>query len=334
MVSINGKNIYPNRVEELITKSTKRKDSTESVAFVGYEPLWRFNELVLDEKTKQELKDAIVFCNSRSQIITEWKLDRFLKGSGGCTGINMYGEPGTGKSISAEAIASETGSKIIKVDYSEIQDSLFGGTEKKLTELFKSAEESNSIIFFDESDSLLGKRKSDGPNSENNNQIKSHLLTLLDRSNVIVIFATNLFEHYDRAFFRRILFHINIPLPKYDELIALWKFQIGDIPKSELENAFSYEVIAEYSKGLSGGDLKNLTLKLCIRLASRDDKFLTNSMILEEIDTYKRSLNDMNGKNKDKNFNTKILEGEEKENAKKMLDEAEAKNELLKDFEN
>ncbi len=46
---------------------------------------------------------------------------------------------------------------------------------------------------FDEADALLGKRKSDGANAETNNQIKSHLLTLLDSSNVIVIFATNLF---------------------------------------------------------------------------------------------------------------------------------------------
>lgn len=321
MATINGINPYPNRNENCNLKEAEKPINKveKSSAFIGYNPYWDLNEIVLCKETKEVLQDVIVFCSHRDRIVEEWNLKRFLKGTGGCTGINMYGKPGTGKSIAAEAIAKATGKKIIKVDYSEIQDSKWGGTEKKISELFKTAAESESIIFFDEADALLGKRKSDGANAETNNQIKSHLLTLLDSSNVIVIFATNLFENYDRAFFRRILFHINFKLPNAEQLMELWKFHLGDeIPKSK--DSFSYEIITEYSKGLSGGDIKNLTLKICIRLVSRNMSHVTNELVKEEIRIYKEALANMDTAQKEISKKGTTLIGKDADIAKEVLD--------------
>lgn len=311
-----------NQVKQVVQNiSHKMASDKKNSSFVGRDPHWTFDELVLDKETKSSLWDAIVFCQQRSKITEDWNLKRFLKGAGGCTGINMYGKPGTGKSIAAEAIASATGKKIIKVDYSEIQNEKWGGTESKLTELFESAKNADSIIFFDEADSILGKRHSDGANSETNNQIKAHLLTLLDDYAVTVIFATNLFENYDRAFFRRILFHINFPLPGKDQLINLWKFHLGNemdgncVPR---EQGFSYEDLANDSQGLSGGDIKNLTLKVCIHLIAKNETSLSNSIIKKEIERYKTSLSDM-----DSNIMPKgegeILTGKNAEMAETLL---------------
>ena len=105
-------------------------------------------------------------------------------------------------------------------------------------------------------------------------------MTLVDRSNVTIIYATNLFKNFDKAFFRRILYHIKYPLPTNKELVELWKFHLGnpnilermklaltkEIPK-DIHN-FSYAEIAEYSAGLTGGDIKNITLKLCIKICA------------------------------------------------------------------
>ena len=121
-----------------------------------------------------------------------WCLKRILFVSG----LLLYG---AGKSISAEAIANALGKNIIMADYSELIDSKWGNTEKFLTALFKQAEESGSVIFIDEADGLLGKRANTDSNSATMNDVKSHLLKLVDRSNVIVIYATNLFENFDRA---------------------------------------------------------------------------------------------------------------------------------------
>lgn len=261
-----------------------------SIHFAEETPRWHLDEIIMSSKIRQEVEDAIVFCKNRRGLIEKWDLGRFLKGGNG-VGINLYGDPGTGKSITAEGIASATNKKIIKVNYSEIQDSLVGGTEKNLTALFNQAATNDSIIFFDEADGLLGKRMSDGPNAQTNNNVKSQLLTLIDRTDVIVIYSTNLFENYDSAFFRRILYHIRFDLPKTDELEALWKFHLGEkIPKA---TDFSYHDIAVASKGLAGGHIKNITLKLCIQLAANRLSDISLADVLGEIERTKTSLKDM-----------------------------------------
>ena len=300
---------------------------TEAVITKAKDPLWNLEDIVLDQSTKQSVKDAIVFCNNREKIVNEWNLARFMKGGGGITGINMYGKPGTGKSITAEAIAKATGKKIIKADYSQIQDSKWGGTEKQLTEIFETAQKENAIIFFDEANGLLSKRRSEGANSETNNQIKSHLLTLLDDYNVIVVFATNLFKDYDRAFFRRILFHISFPTPGREQLISLWNFHFGDSSKDDkaVPKAadFSIEKLAEDSYGLTGGDIRNITLKVCTQLVAQNLTGITNKLVSDEIEKYKTSLKDMGENLSSEEGETTILSGKDKEATDKLFETKE-----------
>ena len=266
----------------------KRETPAGENIFATYVPEWSLSDLIVNDEVKNNLKDAILFCQYKDDLMSKWELKRFLRGKGGCIGINMYGPPGTGKSISAEAIAASLHKKIIKVDFSEIQDSKWGGTEKKLSQLFESAEKEDTVIFFDEADCLLGERKSEGANASTNHQIKSHLLNLVDRSAVIVVFATNLFENYDRAFFRRILFHIEYTLPSVAQLEKLWRFHLTEkVPKSP---DFTYAKLAELSIGLSGGDIKNLTLKMCIILKSGRYDAINVDMAQKEIESYKKSL--------------------------------------------
>ena len=150
----------------------------------------------------------------------------------------------------------------------------------------------------------MGKCTTNSSNSNAANEIKSHLLTLVDRSNVTIIYATNLFKNFDKAFFRRTLYHIKYPLPTNKELVELWKFHLGnpnilermklastkEIPK-DIHN-FSYAEIAEYSAGLTGGDIKNITLKLCIKICAGRITALDTVDVKNEIDTYKQSLED------------------------------------------
>lgn len=282
-------------------------DSKQDVRkFIEDEPKWKLEQIILNDKVRETVIDVITFCQNKDRLIDEWGLNNFLKGNSSI-GINLYGEPGTGKSITAEAIANALEKKIIRVDYSELQDSKWGQTEKNLTQLFKTAEKNGSIIFLDEADGLLGKRSTNNSNSNTANEIKSHLLTLVDRSNVIVIYATNLFKNFDRAFFRRILYHIKYPLPTTSELVELWKFHLGEpeilkrmnltaikeIPKHPTD--FSYQDIAKASEGLSGGDIKNITLKLCVKLCAGKIDSISTSDVKNEIEVYKQSLDDSKG---------------------------------------
>lgn len=270
------------------------KDKDDNIVFNEVEPRWDLEEIVLNPETKDEIRDVIAFCKNQKELIQKFELDKFLKGRAS-VGINLYGSPGTGKSITAEAIAKSLGKTMIEVNYADIQSEKWGGTEKRLSALFKYAEEKGTVIFMDEADGLMGKRGS-GANSDVTNQIKSHLLTLIERSNVFIIYATNLFENMDRAFFRRILFHVNYPMPQRDELIKLWQLHIGsdNLPKDT--DAFSYEKLSEMSEGiLAGGDIKNITLKLCVKIGVGHIKALTNDIMKKEIDLYIKSLNDSKG---------------------------------------
>ena len=270
------------------------REQDDKIVFNEVEPRWDLDEIILNPETKEEIKDIIAFCQNQKELIEKFDLDKFLKGRAS-VGINLYGSPGTGKSITAEAIAKSLGRKMIEVNYADIQSEKWGGTEKRLSTLFKCAEENGTVIFMDEADGLMGKRGS-GANSDVANQIKSHLLTLVERSNVFIIYATNLFENMDRAFFRRILFHVNYPMPKHDELVELWKLHIGSDNIPKVENEFSYDELAKMSEGtLAGGDIKNITLKLCVKIGVEHISALTNDIVKKEIDLYQKSLNDSKG---------------------------------------
>ena len=203
----------------------KKKKGTK-VSFAAVDPQWTLDEIIFSQKLKEQLSDIISFCKKKDEIIQNWELYRFMKGKG-CIGINLWGIPGTGKSIAAEAIASALGMKLIQASYSSLMDSLQGNTEKNITALFETAVDENCLILFDEADGLLSARKTSGANSDSANLIKSHMLNILDRSTAIVVFTTNFFKSYDRAFVRRILWNIEIPAPGYEELIGIWKLHLG-----------------------------------------------------------------------------------------------------------
>ena len=250
-------------------KSSKNRGYRVSFAVV--EPKWTLEEIQLPKNVKDQLYDVISFCKNKEHIIQEWELYKFMKGKG-CIGVNLWGIPGTGKSIAAEAIANALGMGLIEASYSSLMDSLQGNTEKNITALFDKAVSDNCVILFDEADGLLSARKTSGANSDTANMIKSHLLNILDRSTAIVVFTTNFFKSYDRAFVRRILWNIEVPAPGYDELIGIWGLHLGkNVPKE-----LSYEDLAQLTLEISdakkmsitGGDIKKLTLMFCTQLTA------------------------------------------------------------------
>lgn len=273
----------------------------KKTSFLPITPEWDINEIICSEELRTTLCDVIAFCNNKEQIIKDWGLTRFLKGSGGCIGINLWGIPGTGKSIAAEAISKALNKKIIQASYSSLMDSLQGNTEKNLTALFDTAVSENCVILFDEADGLLSSRKTNGANSDTSNLIKSHMLNLLDRSSAIVIFTTNFFKSYDRAFVRRILWNIEFKSPNKDELTQLWTFHLGEkIPReisSEKLAEISQELGNKYSINITGGDIRKLTLVFCTRISANRIKLLTEENCTQMIERYIQDLQENNSFN-------------------------------------
>lgn len=152
------------------------------------------------------------------KLNNEWGLSELGIGLRESFSINFFGPPGTGKSITAEAIACKLGKSIIKVNYADIESKYVGDTPKNITKIFNKAKEFGSVLFFDEADSILGKRLSNVSSSTDTsvNLTRSVMLTQLDDFVGIVVFATNFYKNYDKAFIRRIFSHIEFEMPDYD----------------------------------------------------------------------------------------------------------------------
>jgi SpoVK/Ycf46/Vps4 family AAA+-type ATPase len=268
---------------EIVKESDKSKKQEKAQTLVE-QPKWTLEEVALSKSTLEQIDQMVAYIKNRDKLLNDWEFNRFLK-TGSALSINFFGIPGTGKSITAEAIARKLEMPIIKVNYGELESSFVGGTSDNLASVFKLAEETKSLLFFDEADAVLSRRISNLSQAADHgvNSAKSTLLTLLDKFNGIIVFATNLFDNYDEAFLRRILFNIQFLAPDLAMREQLWRFHLSQkVPKE-----VSYEDLANISDGLCGGDIKNITIKLGLKLLTGKVKSIDEALVREEIETDK-----------------------------------------------
>lgn len=276
---MNNYSIIEKPVETAQDKKNKvdvRKD------FHAFVPAWSMSEVVLRDSVRDSIEDAIAFCKNRKKIIEEWHFDRFLKGNGTIC-INLYGEPGTGKTTAANAMVNAIGLKAVEVSLAEILGNLQGQTEQNLSALFEFAQQNECVIIFNDADSMLSQRSVGTANSESTNISKDHLLNLLDSMSVIIIFTTNFMKNYDEAFKSRMLFNIGLPLPNDEERIALWKFHMDQsMPKK-----VTYEELSKLSEGLSGRNIRQITMTMGIRLTVGKIDAIDSNSVASEVDKIK-----------------------------------------------
>jgi SpoVK/Ycf46/Vps4 family AAA+-type ATPase len=123
------------------------------------------------------------------------------------------GPTGTGKTMVAEVLARELKVDLYRIELSKVVSKYIGETEKNLERLFAVAEKGNAILFFDEADSLFGKR-SDVKDSHERyvNTDVTYLLQCMEDYDGLVILATNFKNNIDEAFIRRFNYVVEFPL--------------------------------------------------------------------------------------------------------------------------
>ena len=192
-------------------------------------------------------------------------------------GVLLYGPPGTGKTLLAKAVAGETNAHFISLSGPEIMGKYYGESEEKIREIFNQAEENSpSIIFIDEIDSIAPKR--DEVSGEVEKRIVSQLLTLMDgmksRGKVVVIAATNRPDSIDPALRRPGRFdrEIEIGIPDDEGRFEILSIHTRGMP---IDEKVDLKQISKTTHGFVGADLEVLSKEAAMRSLRR---------ILPEID--------------------------------------------------
>jgi SpoVK/Ycf46/Vps4 family AAA+-type ATPase len=240
-------------------RHTQEEIATRLENFVPQKPLYSLDRLILSDDTMQNIQHALALLEEQKLIYDTWNLQSIDR-TGKKVALNFYGEPGTGKTLAAEAIANSLGKEILVVSYAELESKYVGETPKNIKAAFQKATQTGAVLFFDEADSILGKRLTNVTQATDHsvNLTRSTTLMELDRFNGIVIFASNLVQNYDSAFLRRMIAHIEFPLPDLEQRIKIWKAHLP--PQLPIEPNLNFERLSLASEGASGGDIKNAVL--------------------------------------------------------------------------
>ncbi|GAB3158829.1 ATP-binding protein [Amycolatopsis stemonae] len=179
-------------------------------------------DLVLPEAQMGQITEIASAFRAWPRIAESWGFA--AKSATGGVKALFTGEPGTGKTMSAEVVTGILGLELLKVDLAQVVSKWVGETEKNMEAVFQQAEDSHAVLLFDEADALFGKRGEvkHGTDRYANLEV-GYLLQRLEASDGLIILTSNLKENIDPAFTRRFHFVVHFPRPGVPERRRLWE---------------------------------------------------------------------------------------------------------------
>jgi AAA+ superfamily predicted ATPase len=225
-----------------------------------------WDDIVLPTDHIGQLREICAQVRHRRTVLESWGFDRHLAMGKGLN-VLFSGQSGTGKTMAAEIIATDLGLELYKVDLSTLVSKYIGETEKNLDRIFTAAREANAILFFDEADSIFGKRSEvkDAHDRYANIEV-GYLLQKMEEYDGIVILATNLRKNIDDAFVRRLHMTIDFPFPEEEDRLRIWRKVFP--PEAPLGESVDLTFLAQQFK-VAGGNIRNIAL-LSAFLAAED----------------------------------------------------------------
>ena len=262
--SIRSSNIFKTPVFSDKKNSKNNNSDENTIIYQAQTSKYHLDtDVILTAHTRNELEESLAKLKFHKVIYEDWGFSEVDK-LGRSSILNFYGKPGTGKTLTAEAFAGRLDLPIIKVGIAEIESKLMGETSKNIQKVFQDAYNQNAVLFFDEADTLLGKRLSAVTQGVDNeiNAMRSTMLIELEKFDGVVIFATNFAKNYDEAFRSRITYHVEFILPDLDTRKKLWsRMLVEKIPLADDRDTLVNQC-AELSDGFSGREIRT-----CMRLA-------------------------------------------------------------------
>ncbi len=226
----------------------------------------RFKDVAGIDEAKEELVEIVNFLKNPTKFIEA--------GARIPTGVLLYGDPGTGKTLLAKAIAGEAGVTFFSMSGSSFVEMYAGVGASRVRDLFiKGKKKAPCIIFIDEIDAV-GKHRGAGGNDERE-QTLNQLLVEMDgfqiSDKVIVVAATNRIDTLDSALLRPGRFdrQVLVPLPDVVGREHILKVHAGKVNVAENVN---WQVLAKGTPGFSGAELANMVNEATLIAVKNDTK--------------------------------------------------------------
>ncbi|MFA6940389.1 MAG: ATP-dependent metallopeptidase FtsH/Yme1/Tma family protein [Clostridiaceae bacterium] len=260
----------------LKVRSKKKNNSFDSIELNKIEnSSYSFKNVAGNYEVKENVMDIISFLKNPDKF-NHYKA-KMPKG------ILLYGEPGTGKTLIAKAIAQEAGVPFYSTSGSDFVQIYVGVGASRIRQLFKKAKESKkAVIFIDEIDAIGKKRSQDPSSNGERDQTLNALLTEMsgfnDSSGIVVIAATNRIDTLDPALLRPGRFdrHIEVPLPDKKERVEILNLYLNGKPLGVID----VEDLAGKTVYFSGAKLEAFVNEAAI-LACREESSLILSKHFE-----------------------------------------------------
>ncbi|KAJ3277062.1 hypothetical protein HDV01_000114 [Terramyces sp. JEL0728] len=250
----------PARVKSpTITTAKQRSRDPASVALAHHildeilvsKPNVKWDDIVGLEQAKSALHEIVVLPYLRPELFTGLREP--------ARGVLLFGPPGTGKTMLAKAVATESKARFFAISASTLTSKNYGDGEKLVKALFEMARELQpSIIFIDEIDSILTER-SEGEH-EASRRLKTEFLLQFDgigsgsNERILLLAASNRPQELDQAALRRMVKRIYIPLPELATRKALVTYLLKDS-----HHALSGNEIHSLGRALEGYSASDIT---------------------------------------------------------------------------
>ena len=240
---------------------------------------YEWEDLVLDPAARHELEDIVAWATHEEALMSGWMLRKRLRP--GYRSL-FYGPPGTGKTLTASLLGKRLDRPVYRIDLSKVVSKYIGETEKNLAGLFDRAQHHNWVLFFDEADSLFGKRtESRTSNDRYANQQVSYLLQRIEDFPGIVILATNARSFLDEAFSRRFQSIVHFAMPAPEQRRQLWEDNFKDKPYRLTADVDLTRLAFDYE--LSGGSIVNVLRFACLKAIVREPQEIGPQDLFEGI---------------------------------------------------